>query len=616
MILHDAARTEFVPFEIGAIEQSICSRFEQQAVAFPQRPAVVTETRSYTYSQLNAAANRLARTLLAQGVPSTEPVALLLGQEAQTVAAMLGVLKSGRIYLRLDPAWPVERIVQVLESSGANVVLTVQAHWPLSQSVARGGQRVVDCENIATEIDDSNPGCVIPPEAPAFIIYTSGSTGQSKGVLHSHRNALLEVMNYTNPARLSRADALSLCTSLSFAMSMRHLYGALLNGASLFPFDLAGRGVGSMAQWLRANAISVLCMPPTAFRSFCDSLALDARFPSIRVLRIVGEPLSGEDIRRYRHHFHPDCVVFHGLGPTEALTSLVGGTKLGSCEIKGKLPLGRPVPGKDVLLLDEAGQPVAAGQVGEFVIRSKYLALGYWRRPDLTDAAFSADPHGGEERLYRTGDLGMIRDDGTLIHVGRRDFQVKIRGYRIELSEIELTLRSFESVKAAVVVAHVRDDGEKALVGYVVPADGVVPSASELRRSLARVLPNYLIPASFVWMESLPTLPNGKVNRHALPAARPQRPALSEPYIAASTPTQESIARIWAELLALDEVGINDPFLELGGDSLMAFRVMIRMRDLFGVELPLRVIFDTPTVAGLAACIDVATASRQVSTGK
>src|SRR6185436_14099993 len=162
---------------------------------------------------------------LAQDLASAEPVALLLGQEALTVAAMLGVLKTGRIYLRLDPAWPVERIVQVLESSGANVVLTSQAHRSQAQAVARGGQRIVDCERIAIETEDSNPGLVIPPETPAFIIYTSGSTGQSKGVLHSHRNALLEVMNYTNPARLSPADGLSLCTSLSFAMSMRNLYG-------------------------------------------------------------------------------------------------------------------------------------------------------------------------------------------------------------------------------------------------------------------------------------------------------------------------------------------------------------------------------------------------------
>ena len=608
MNLRDAA-TEYVPFEMGTIEQSICSRFEEQVAAFPARPAVVTESRSYTYAELNAAANRIGRTLLAQGVANTEPVALLLGQEALTVAAMLGVLKSGRIYLRLDPAWPVERIAQVLENSGANVVLTVQAHWCLAESVARGKQRIVDCENLAPETKDSNLGRAIPPEAPAFIIYTSGSTGQSKGVLHSHRNALLDIMNYTNQARISSADTFSLCTSLSFAMSMRHLYAALLNGASLFPLDLAGRGFVALEHWLQANAISMLCLPPTAFRSFCDGLAPDVRFPSIRVLRIVGEALSGEDVRRYRHHFQTDCVVLHGLGPTEALGSLRNITRMASCEVKGKLPLGRPVPGKEVLLLDEAGQAVAAGQVGEFVVRSKYLALGYWRRPDLTEAAFFSDPRGGEERLYRTGDLGMIREDGTMIHVGRRDFQVKIRGYRIELSEIEVTLRSFDSVKAAVVIAHARDDGEKALVGYVVPADGVVPSASDLRRDLGRVLPEYMVPASFVWMDRLPTLPNGKVDRNAL--APPQRPLLSEPYVAASTATQESIARIWADLLGLDAVGVNDPFLELGGDSLMAFRVISRMRDLYGFELPLKVIFETPTVAGLAAHVDRVRPSRR-----
>jgi acyl-coenzyme A synthetase/AMP-(fatty) acid ligase/acyl carrier protein len=318
----------------------------------------------------------------------------------------------------------------------------------------------------------------------------------------------------------------------------------------------------------------------------------------------VGEPLSGEDIRRYRHHFHPDCLVMHGLGPTEALTVYVGTTKLGSCEVHGKLPLGKPVPGKEALLLDETGRSVPPGEVGEFVVRSKYLALGYWRCPELTSAAFFPDPQGGEERLYRTGDMAMVRPDGTMVHVGRRDFQVKIRGFRIELSEIELALRSLDVVKAAAVIAHSRDDGEKALVGYVVPADGAVPASSELRSSLARVLPNYMIPSSFVWMERLPVLPNGKVDRHALPPPRPQRPPMAEPYVAAATETQARIARVWADVLALDDVGINDPFLELGGDSLLAARVLARMQKIFGIELPLRVLFDTPTVAGLAVEID------------
>ena len=613
MLVRDPA-LEFVPFEFESIEQSICDRFEQQVAAFPERPAVVTESTRYTYAQLNVVANRIARAILQQQVAGTEPVALLLGQEALTVAAMLGVLKTGRIYLRLDPAWPVERIAQVLESSGANLVLTVQAHASRARAIARAGQTIVDCEQIGSAIDGSNLGRVIAPETPAFIIYTSGSTGQSKGVLHSHRNILLEVMNYTNPAQLSHRDAFSLCTSMSFAMSIRNLYGALLNGASLYPFDLAAQGFGKLASWLHTYRITVLCMPPTAFRSLCDTVAPDAYFPSIRILRIVGEALSGEDVRRYRHHFHPDCRVLHGLGPTETLTVYIGATRLGSCEVEGKLTLGSPVPGKEALLLDEAGRVVAPGEVGEFVVRSKHLALGYWRRPDLTSAAFFPDPRGGEERLYRSGDMAMLQTDGTMVHVGRRDFQVKIRGFRVELAEIELRLRSLHTVNAAIVVAHTREGGEKSLVGYVVPAAGSVPSAATLRRELAHTLPDYMIPSTFVWLERLPTLPNGKVDRRALPPPRPQRPSLAEPYVAAGTDVEAWVARIWSDVLGLDDVGINDPFMELGGDSLLAARVLARINHTLGVELPLRTLFETPTVAGLAAQIDLHRATQSVPT--
>ena len=611
MLLRDPA-LEFVPFEIESIEQSICGRFEQQVAAFPERPAVVTESTRYTYAQLNVVANRIARTILQQQVASTEPVALLLGQEALTVAAMLGALKTGRIYLRLDPAWPVERIAQVLESSGANLILTVKAHESCARSIARSGQAIVDCEQIGGAIDGTNLGLAIAPETPAFIIYTSGSTGQSKGVLHSHRNILLEVMNYTNPCRLSRDDAFSLCTSMSFAMSIRHVYGALLSGASLYPFDLATEGFGKLAHWLHACGITVLCMPPTAFRSLCDILPPDAYFPSIRILRIVGESFSGEDIRRHRRHFHPDCTVVHGLGPSETLCVYLSTTRLGSCEINGKLPIGNLVPGKEALLLDEAGRVVAQGEVGEFVVRSKYLALGYWRRPDLTSAAFSPDPQGGEERLYRTGDLGMVQPDGTTVHVGRRDFQVKIRGYRSELAEIELRLRSLNTVKAAIVVAHTRDDGEKAIVAYVVPAEGSVPSSAALRSALARELPDYMIPLAFVWLERLPTLPNGKVDRRALPPPRRERPALEEAYVAPGTDTEARVAQIWTDFLAIDDVGINDAFMALGGDSLLASRVIARIKDSFGVELPLRALFETPTVAGLSAQIDLQRAEQSI----
>jgi acyl-coenzyme A synthetase/AMP-(fatty) acid ligase/acyl carrier protein len=268
-----------------------------------------------------------------------------------------------------------------------------------------------------------------------------------------------------------------------------------------------------------------------------------------------------------------------------------------------KIPGGYALPDKEVLLLDETGREVGADQIGEIAVRSKYLALGYWRRPDLTQAAFIHDPRGGDERLYLMGDLGVMRPDGCLIHMGRKDFQVKIRGYRVEVAEIEEALLAIDSIKAAVVHARADDAGEQRLVAYVVPAAGVAPTVSELRRALTQTLPDYMMPSAFVFLETLPLSPTGKIDRRALPAPNHARPALNAPYVAPRTPTESDLARIWAEVLELEQVGVHDDFLDLGGDSLLATRILSRVIQTFRVELSIQALLAAPTVAQMAELI-------------
>ena len=585
-------------------DQSICTLFDQQAEATPSGLAVVDEDLQLSYAQLNLTANRIARAILQMDESSAAPVALLLGQSTLAVGAMLGVLKTGRFYTRLDPAIPVARTAQMLEDSEAKLLVTERRNEPLARRLARHNLKILCCDEIAPQIAGHNLQLHIAPETPALILYTSGSTGRPKGVLHDHRSILVEIGNYVRDTRPAPGDAMSLCTSMSFAMSVRNLYAALLTGATLFPYDLARRGFGGFADWIQRNRITILYMPPTAFRSFCDCLPCDAYFPSIRVLRIAGEPISGEEVRRHRHHFRPDCMLYHGLGPTEAFTVARSWMTLGSCDVVGKMPIGEPLPDKDVLLLDDAGYPVATGSIGHIVVRSKYLARGYWRNADLTGKAFVSDPSGGGERLYKTGDLGMRLACGKLMHMGRRDTQVKIRGHRIEVAEIELALRGLDAVKTAVVEARQREDGEKALVAYVVPAEGASCSVSSLRDGLSQTLPDYMIPSAFVRIDKLPSLPNGKVDRHALPPPPAMRPALNAPFTPSRTPTEARIAGIWAEILSLAEIGADDPFLELGGDSLQAARILARMQEAFEVQLPLVSLFEMATVANLAKEID------------
>jgi acyl-coenzyme A synthetase/AMP-(fatty) acid ligase/acyl carrier protein len=376
-----------------------------------------------------------------------------------------------------------------------------------------------------------------------------------------------------------------------------------LNGAALFPYDLATEGFAPLAEWMRAHRITIFHTLPTSFRSFCATVSADATFPALRILQLGGESINSEDVKYFQRHFLPHCVLVHAMGPTETFTirRLFITHEWHSSD--SKVPVGYAVPDKEVLLWDETGREVGADQIGEIVVRSKYLALGYWRRPDLTEAAFIPDPRGGDERLYFTGDLGMMRPDGCLIHMGRKDFQVKIRGYRVEVAEIEVALLGLGSIKAAIVHAQADDAGEHRLVAYLVPAAGEAPTVSELRRALAQTLPDYMMPSAFVFLDALPVLPNGKVDRRALPAPDHSRPALDVPYVAPRTPIESDLARIWAEVLSVKQVGIHDDFLELGGHSLLATRILTRVIEKFRVELSIQALFETPTVAQMAALV-------------
>jgi acyl carrier protein len=253
--------------------------------------------------------------------------------------------------------------------------------------------------------------------------------------------------------------------------------------------------------------------------------------------------------------------------------------------------------------LDETGREVGADQVGEIAVRSRYLALGYWRRPDLTEAAFIPDPRDGDQRLYLSGDLGMMRPDGCLVHMGRKDFQVKIRGYRVEVGEIEAALLGLDSIRAAVVVAQAGEAGEQWLVAYAVPVAGVAPTVSELRRALSQTLPDYMMPSAFVFLEALPLLPNGKIDRRTLPTPNRTRPALDVSYVAPRTPVESNLAGIWADVLNVQPIGIHDRFLELGGHSLLATQILSRVMETFGVEFSIRALFENPTVAEMAEVI-------------
>lgn len=410
-------------------------------------------------------------------------------------------------------------------------------------------------------------------------------------------------MNYTNGFHLCPEDRLTVLSSFSANAGNHDIFTALLNGASLYPLNIKEVGVGRLADWLVQHEITIYHSVPTVFRHFLESLAEETKFPDLRVIRFGGEPASKRDVELYKKYFGQDCILVNRLGSTE--TGTVRWYFINKdTQVKGNVvPVGYPAEDNEIVLLDDAGNEVGFDNIGEIAVKSRYITPGYWRRSDLTEAAFSSDPEGGVERIYRMGDLGRLQADGCLVHLGRKDLQVKVKGHRIEVAEVEMALLDHPIVKEAVVVAREDQAGERRLVAYLLPTAQPVPPVNELRSFLNERLPDYMIPSAWMFLDAFPLAPNGKVDRLALPAPGGTRPVLDAAFVSPRTPVEEALASIWAEVLGLDQVGIHDNFLALGGHSLMATQVISRVREAFHIEIPLRILFEKPTIGELAVVI-------------
>ena len=602
----------FTEWELDAIEQSICSRFEQQVKQHGDCLAVRTTTQQLTYAELNGQANRIAAAILAARGSGPEPVALLFEQGAALIAAILAVLKTGKAYVALDPTYPSTRLLAMLDDAGATLMLADEASMPTANALTGGTRSVLQVHLQSGDApDDSagNPAVDVSPDAVAYIFHTSGSTGRPKGVYDTHRNVLHNILRYTNALRIAPNDRLTLLQSCSFSGSVSSLFCALLNGAATFPFDVRKEGPRRLGEWLREERLTVYHSVPTIFRSF---LSGDARFPELRCIRLEGDRSSRVDVELFRRHFEPHCQLVIGLGATETGISRQYFIDHETEVADGILPIGYPVRDVDVSLLDEDGGEVETGQVGEIAVRSAYLAPGYWRRPDLTQAAFRSDARGGPLRVYRTGDMGRLRADGCLEYLGRKDFVLKVRGNRIEPAEIETALLSLPELAEAVVTTFEGDGDEVQLVAYLVPSPGAGLSPTVLHRRLAKTLPEFMIPSRFVTLDALPLDANGKLDRRALPS--PVRSArLAGEGSNPRSPLEERIARLFESVLGLEQVQIDESFFDLGGGSLAATQICSQLAAETGLDLPLSTLVQAPTVAALARLISASDAIPIVS---
>ena len=614
----DSAATKIQNLGVNILNQSISQRFQEQVIRYGDRVAIQYQDRTITYNELNGWANQIARAIVKKRGMGAEPIALLFETGPEAIAAILGVLKAGKFYVPLDMSWPGYRLNSILEDSQAEIILSngyqflaTGLYHPDWESVV-SNLDVLWLDNLDGGISQDNLEIQSHPDDLAYIIYTSGSSGQPKGVMQNHRYVLNLYKNYTNSGLMTEQDRFSLLYSAAFAGAVRDIYCALLNGAALLPLDMKQMSLHQLGGWLRDNEITVMFAVATLFRHFAATLKGEGHFPKLRLIQIGSETVYRQDAELFQKHFDSGCTLIANLGGTEISpvrqfpitknTVLTGGT----------VPAGYEVEGTKVFLWNESGEEVPPGEVGEIVVSSQQVALGYWRQPELTELVFVSD---SERHYYKTGDLGRLLPDGCLLHLGRKDFQIKIRGYRVETSEVEGALLSLESVREAVVTAQADVDGgvsDRFLVAYLTAVDSEnKPTAKELKEAMAARLPDYAIPAYFVWLESLPLTATGKIDRRSLP--KPEILLISElDIVPARNATEEKLVQIWSEVLKLPAVGVENNFFDLGGNSLHASRVLVHVSEKFNRELSLKTIFTAPTIAEFAKHLESGKTERSL----
>jgi len=576
--------------EPTTIPETITAGFAAQVARVPDHPAVLADDGAVTYRQLAANATAVAA-LLRDTSDSTDtgPVALLCRHGVTTIATMLGALLAGRAYVPLDPTFPVRRLAFQLTDSGAAALLTDADNADLARSVSGSeGPRPIDVEPALAEASTVDlTGVDADPDATAYLLYTSGSTGTPKGVRQSHRNVVFGARNHIRAFGITQTDTTSVLTSFGFDMAVTDTFAALLSGAAAAPIDIRTRGLAHLAEALDERGVTVYHSTPTVYRYLVASLG-ERTLPRVRVVVLGGEEVTARDVRTCRRHMSADCVFVNGYGATEVSFIAQHHLRPGAPVADGVVPVGRPLDGIEVVLLDPDGREGASE--GEILVRSKHVALGYHGLAELSSARFGMLRG---EPTYRTGDLARRGADGTLTFLGRADRQVKIRGFRVELGEIETCLADLPGIAQAAVVAR-RDGPDAELVAYVVPRGRFDEDA--VRVALGEVLPGYMVPRAVVALAELPLTVTGKLDERALPD--PPAPTAGAD---AFDGVAAVVAQAWCTLLDLPAVGRDDNFFDLGGHSLLMALLHEDLESTLGRRFPMQEMFAHPTVGRLAA---------------
>jgi amino acid adenylation domain-containing protein len=604
-VLHDPAR----PIEAEAWRGAVHETFAAHAAKSPEAPAVSDAAETWTYAELDAAANRIAHRLIDCGVRPGHVVAVYAHRSAALVRAMLGTWKAGAAFAILDPAYPPARLAAQVRASKPHVILLVTAAGDVPGDVIEAlGESVKGAIVLGPKSDDPDSIARFPATAPAvsagaddlaYVAFTSGTTGTPKAIAGTHRPLAHFFGWYATEFGIGAADRVSLLSGLAHDPLLRDVFAPLSTGGRIVIPDPGQVGTpGWLAGWMRDVGVTVAHLTPAMAQVVAS--AADADLPALRLACFGGDVLRAADVERLRA-LAPNAEAVNFYGATETPQAM-GFFRIPDdlAGVGPAVPLGRGIEGVDLLVVTPSGTLAGIGERGEIAVRTPYLSRGYLNDAELTAARFIPNPLTGDpaDRVYRTGDLGRYRLDGAVEPAGRVDGQVKVRGFRVELGEVEGALASHAAVREAAVVAR-----ETGLVAYWVPREGSVePDAASLRLHLKALLPEYMVPSAYARLDRLPLTANGKVDRRALP--EPESSATDSRPAAPRTTTEEILAQLWAEVLRLDSVGVDDDFFALGGHSLLATRLLARVQNTLGVVLPLRAVFEGPTVAELAVRVE------------
>jgi len=581
------------PAEAVLADATLPARFARLAREYPANFAVRTPDEQLTFAELEHEANRVAQWLIAELPRAPRPVGLLIDPGGAHLIALLAILKAGHWYVLLRTSHPPARLTRLADDSRLAEILTSQRHISQARDCLPPGGRALVMEELPRSISGEEVVSWARPEGLASINYTSGSTGTPKGVLHTHASTLC-LSQAAGEANVGPGDL------VVYPGSNMGVNRAILHGATSLTWNVRARGLGGLAAWLEREQPTAWMSVPSVFRDFLRGLPDGTSLPGLRRVILTGEAVLPGDLELFNRHFPNESTLVNELGTSETKSYLQWTYRAGDPLPGPVVPVGYPLPGRVVRLLDEAGVEVPDGQVGELVVAARHMSPGYWNFPALTAERFRAIPGTPGEPCYHTGDLARRQPDGPIVLVGRRDHEVKVRGQRTHLGEIEAALCALPRVQEAVVVAHREENGETTLAAFYVPAGEPAPTPRDIREALGEHLPAHMIPA---FLRSLPRLPcnaNGKVDRQALPGLETLRAERASRGTPPRTETERRLLAIWQQVFGTETIGIDDDFHELGGHSLVATRIALAVEREFDCRLGLKAIISSPTVAQLA----------------